>query len=148
MESIDWNACIICNKCDGELKRPVDSHLNNGLEVYRNFLDTVQEFRSLDALPVNVTYEGDNVAELFYQKKARWHKSASKLLRVEAQKKRGSLNADLASIMNRESPSVIYLQVKNVAYSVLLHLVNCTNVPQLNWIMSFERWHQIYRIPH
>ena len=45
-----------------------------------------------------------NVTELFYQKKARWHKSchlkfsASKLMRVEAQKKR-KLECDLASIM-------------------------------------------------
>jgi len=59
MENIDWNSCIICNKCDGELNCPVDSHLNNGFEICR----------SLGALPVNVNFEGDNFAELFYQKK-------------------------------------------------------------------------------
>jgi len=69
MESIDWNSCIICNKCDSELKCPVDSHLNNGFEIYKNFLDNFQEFRSLGALPVNVNFDGDNLAELFYQKK-------------------------------------------------------------------------------
>ena len=88
-------------------------------------------------VPVNVTYEGDNVAGLFCQKKAKWHKSchlnfsASKYVN-ERLKKRGSLNVDLASIMNRESLSIIYLQVKNVVYSILFYLLNCKNVSQLN----------------
>ena len=64
------------------------------MEVYRNFLGIVEEFRSLDASPVDVKFEGDNLAEVFYQNKAKWHKSchlkffASKLLRVRAQRER------------------------------------------------------------
>ena len=89
MEAIDWDSCIICSKHTGNLKCPVDSY-NNGLEVYRNFLGIVEEFHSLDASPVGVKFEGDNLAEVFYQNKTKWHKSchlkfsASKLFRVKA----------------------------------------------------------------
>ena len=94
MEAIDWDSCIIFSKHTGNLKCPVDSYEYNGLEVYRNFLGIVEEFCSLDASPVDVKFEGDNLAEVFYQNKAKWHKSchlkfsASKLLRVRAQRER------------------------------------------------------------
>ena len=64
------------------------------MEVYRNFLGIVEEFCSLDASPVDVKFEGDNLAEVFYQNKVKWHKSchlkfsASKLLSVRAQRER------------------------------------------------------------
>ena len=76
------------------MKFPVDSCEYNGLEIYRNFLGIVEEFHSLDTSPVDVKFEGDNLAEVFYQNKAKWHKSchlkfsASKLLRVKAQRER------------------------------------------------------------
>ena len=86
MESVDWNSCIICKKRDGDLRCPVDSHVGNGIEVYSNFLEAVEKFHKFDALPVDIKCEGENLAELLYQK---WHKSChlkfslSKLIRVE-----------------------------------------------------------------
>ena len=49
---------------------PVDSHDDNGMYIYNKFLETVEEFCSLNALPVDVKFE-----ELFYQNRAKWHKS-------------------------------------------------------------------------
>ncbi len=55
----------------------------------------MEQFRQLEAMPVEVTFEGEDVvAELFLQKRAKWHKachlkfSQSKLKRVLEQKKR------------------------------------------------------------
>jgi len=69
--NIDWDSCIICNKSNGELRCPVDSLQQNGMTIYRNFLDAVNDFRSLDALPTSQKFEGENLAELFYQNKAK-----------------------------------------------------------------------------
>ena len=54
MESMDWNSCIICGKSDGDLRCPVDSLQNNAFDVYKKFLEAVEEFRNLDALPIDV----------------------------------------------------------------------------------------------
>ena len=76
------------------MRCPVDSHVGNGIEVYSNFLEVVEKFRKFDALPVDIKYEGENLAELMYQKRAKWHKSchlkfsSSKLTRVETRQKR------------------------------------------------------------
>ena len=51
--SIDWDSCIICNKSNGELRCPVDSLQHNGMTIYNNFLDAVNDFWSLDAMPIS-----------------------------------------------------------------------------------------------
>ena len=75
MVSMDWNSCIICRKSDGDLRCPVDSLQNNAFDVCNKFLEAVEEFCNLDALPINVKFKGENLSELFYQHKAKWHKS-------------------------------------------------------------------------
>ena len=65
---MDWNACIICEQSGGDLRCPVDSFQNNGIEVYNTFIEAVGGFRKLDAMPVSVKFdhEAENLAELFY----------------------------------------------------------------------------------
>ena len=54
-------------------------------------LTSVKEFRNLNALLIDVKFEGENLGELFYQHKAKWHKlchlkfAASKVERVKEQ---------------------------------------------------------------
>ncbi len=58
--------CIICGEGGSELRCPADS-LQNKL---------VEQFRQLEAMPVEVTFEGEDVvAESFLQKRAKWHKA-------------------------------------------------------------------------
>ena len=104
------------------MRCPVDSHVGNGIEVYSNFLEAVEKFRKFDALPVDIKYEGENLAELLYQKRAKWHKSchlkftSSKLMRVETTQQKRKL---IPNVMTREDQSTIYQPVKNAAYFVL-----------------------------
>lgn len=63
MESIDWNLCIICSEGGGDLRCPADSLQNNGIDVYNGFIQVVEEFHKLEALPVNVKFEGENIAQ-------------------------------------------------------------------------------------
>ena len=94
MESRDWNLCIICGEGNGELRCPADSLQNNGIEVYTNFLELVEKFRQLNGLPVDVSFEGGNIAQAFLRNKAKYHKTChlkfaqSKLTRVLEQRKR------------------------------------------------------------
>lgn len=89
---MNWNECIICGEGGGDLRCPADSHQNNGIDVYKSFLQAVSEFRELEALPVTVYFEGENMADTFLHNKAKWHKSChlkfaqSKLTRVREQK--------------------------------------------------------------
>ena len=53
MESIDWNSCIIC-KTEGDLRCSVDSHVDNGIEVYSSFLEAVENFCKFNAMPVDI----------------------------------------------------------------------------------------------
>ena len=66
MENVDWELCIICSKNGGDLRYPVDSFQNNAINVYNKFLEAVKEFRKLNALPIDVKFEGENLGELFY----------------------------------------------------------------------------------
>lgn len=105
---MNWNVCIICGEggeggeggvgaCGGgggggDLRCLADSHQNNGIKVYKIFLKAVGEFHELEALPVAVDFEGENMADLFLCNKAKWHKSChlkfaqSKLTRVREQR--------------------------------------------------------------
>ena len=78
------------------MRCPADSLQSNGLEVYQNFIQAVEEFREQEALPVNLKGDirGEDAAGLLFLNKAKWHKSChlkfaySKLLRVQEQKGR------------------------------------------------------------
>ena len=66
----------------------------NGIEVYSSFLEAVEKFHKFNTMPVDIKYDGENLAELMHQKRVKWHKlchlnfSSSKLLRVETQQER------------------------------------------------------------
>ena len=92
MENADWESCIICIKSDGDLRCPVDSLQNNALDAYNKFLEVVEKFHNLNALPIDVKFEGENLGGLFYHHRSKWHKSchlkfaASKLNRIKDQR--------------------------------------------------------------
>ena len=112
---MDWNACIICEQSGGDLRCPVDSLQNNGIEVYNNFIEAVAEFQKLDAMPISVKFdhEHEGLAELFYRNKARWHKSCrlkfatSKLIKIKERraKKRESTTSNDQRRSKRQSNS-------------------------------------------
>ncbi len=58
---MDWQLCVICGG-GGNLKCPAESNQKNGLEVYlevyRNFLHSVEEFEAAQSLPVSVDFKG------------------------------------------------------------------------------------------
>ena len=60
MENVDWESCIICSKSGGDLRCPVDSFQNNAIDVYNKFLEAVKEFSNLNALPIDLKFEGKN----------------------------------------------------------------------------------------
>ena len=53
---MDWSSCIICGSRKGEpLKCTVDSPHKDCEQVYKAFLQNVEQFKEFDALPVNLT---------------------------------------------------------------------------------------------
>ena len=67
MENVDWESCIICTKRGGDLRCPVDDFQNNALDVYNKFLEVVEEFHNLHALPIDVKFKGENLGVLSLQ---------------------------------------------------------------------------------
>ncbi|KAG1687699.1 hypothetical protein GQR58_008284 [Nymphon striatum] len=90
-QNMDWNLCVICQERGGDLRCPTDSLQKNGLEVYKNFLETVDKFSELGILPVDVDFKEVAIAETFLENHAKWHKSChikfarSKLQRAQKQ---------------------------------------------------------------
>ncbi|KAG1676996.1 hypothetical protein GQR58_014039 [Nymphon striatum] len=88
---MDWNLCVICQERGGDLRCPTDSLQKNGLEVYTNFLETVDKFSELEILLVDVDFKEVAIAETFLENHAKWHKSChikfarSKLQRAQKQ---------------------------------------------------------------
>ena len=71
----------------------LDSFLGNGLEVYSKFLETLKQFKELDALPMETKIDTEEVtAQMMVENRGKWHRScyfkfnSTKLLR--AQRKR------------------------------------------------------------
>lgn len=91
---MDWNVCVICGKGESEMKCPADSLQANGLDVYRTFLEDVEQFRDLNCMPVEVNFKNEGGPESFLQNRAKWHKSCrlkfahSKLTKLQDQLKR------------------------------------------------------------
>lgn len=71
---MDWNVCIICQTKSNDLRCPADSKESNGLQIYSSFLQNVEEFVRLDALPVSVDFRLCT-PELFMEHRAKWHKA-------------------------------------------------------------------------
>jgi len=72
---MDWSKCFICGKVGGEdLRCPLDSPQGNGCSIYCNFLEAVEAFQKIDALPVSLSNEILKI-ELLVENRAKWHKS-------------------------------------------------------------------------
>ena len=92
---MDWTSCVICHKNIAEsLCCPSNRPGLDTIRVYEDFLANVEEFRQLDALPVNVEFGCDGTAEKFLVHGASWHRSChqkfnnSKLLREKNRKRK------------------------------------------------------------
>lgn len=98
---MDWTKCIICQE---ETLKPLKCPMNSlagtpaeKKETYETFLSTVEEFRTLDALPVKLLFESDISAEELIENKASWHKAchlkfaSSKLSKAKKRKETASV---------------------------------------------------------
>lgn len=74
---LNWNRCAICQKDTSEpLKCPLQSlDPSDKTGVYALFLDNVEQFRAIDALPVELMFGSDETVENFASHSASWHKS-------------------------------------------------------------------------
>ena len=73
---MDWKACIICQAETEENLRCSRSHVSFGaLTVYANFMDSVNEFRKSDALPVQLAWGNDITADVLYDNKGKKEKT-------------------------------------------------------------------------
>ena len=71
--SRDWNVCVICGVGGGELCCPANSLQKNGIEIYDIFLKLVGEFRYLNALPMNLSFQDGIASQIMLQNRAKWH---------------------------------------------------------------------------
>ncbi len=133
---MDWQLCVICGG-GGNLKCPAESNQKNGLEVYRNFLHSVEEFEAVQSLPVSVDFKGEGNAEVFMKHRAKWHKSChlkfalSKLARVKQQlgKKRSLGASDEGTRKSKRTSVGIQDQASCIFCSVASgKLHNCTTL--------------------
>ena len=59
--TVDWSK-FICGKAGGEdLRCPLDSSQGNGYNIYCNFLEAVEAFQKINALPVSLPNEILNI---------------------------------------------------------------------------------------
>ena len=73
---MDWTKCILCGKIGGDLRCPLDSLQGNGLEVYSKFLETLKQFKELDALPMETKiYTEEVTAQMMVENRGNWHRS-------------------------------------------------------------------------
>ena len=93
---MDWKRCIICQKDVSEaLRCPLSSStgtVDDTKQAYIVLLKNIQEFQSINALPVQLNLENETVENLI-QHSASWHKSChlkfsnSKLERAKKKKR-------------------------------------------------------------
>lgn len=125
----DWSKCIICQKDTNEhLRCPLYTlRLVDPTNVYKSFLDNVQHFRAIDALPVRLYFDADETAENFASHSASWHKSChskfnkTKLERARKAEKRHSTDITERRLSKRQAfdAEKCVLCVKGVEEGVL-----------------------------
>ena len=98
---MDWNLCLICKEETGEkLRCPIDRKNSDARDVYQTFLQNVDEFRTLGALPVNLESSSVYNVKTFIEKEAKWHHSChqkftnSRLQRAKDRKRKQGANDD------------------------------------------------------
>ena len=66
---MDWNKCMICQETTSEnLKCPLNAHgIEDKTTPYRSFLNNINEFRSLESLPVKLNFGSDMSADELVQ---------------------------------------------------------------------------------
>ena len=57
--SMDWTNCIICQQSTSEQPSCPQLTSNDPLTVYENFLLNVEEFKTLDRVPVELNFVGE-----------------------------------------------------------------------------------------
>lgn len=92
---MDWNKCMICQETTSEnLKCPLNAHgIEDKTTPYRSFLNNINEFRSLESLPVKLNFGSDMSADELVQNHGAWHKSCYvkfSNLKLDRAKKRGN----------------------------------------------------------
>ena len=74
---MDWNICLICQENTTELE-PVKCPLNSGtsdISPYSSFLDSVNSFRALGMLPVELKFGEDMTVDELVKNQGVWHRS-------------------------------------------------------------------------
>jgi len=72
---MDWNICLICQENTTE---PVICPLNSGtsnISPYSSFLDSVNSFRALGMLPVELKFGEDMTVNELVENQGVWHRS-------------------------------------------------------------------------
>lgn len=97
---IEWNLCIICQRVSSEELRCPNKFASDRspAAIYNAFLENVEEFKNLNALPVKVDYGKQGTSETFVQNNALWHKhchqkfnnSMLERVKLRLKRKRGS----------------------------------------------------------
>jgi len=74
---MDWSKCFICGKAGSEdLRCPLDSLQKNGQEIYTRFLEAVESFKELKAMPVKLeATDAQLTSDILIQNRAKWHKA-------------------------------------------------------------------------
>ena len=74
--SLQWNLCVICQQATSEpLRCPLNAHTFHS-DVYSTFLDNVAEFKSLNALPVQLKFDTETTSvDDLVSHQAKWHQS-------------------------------------------------------------------------
>ena len=81
---MDWNLCPICKEETGEkLRCPTDRKNSDARDVHQTFLQNVDEFRTLGALPVNLESPSVYNVETFIEKKQNGITLATKSLLIQ-----------------------------------------------------------------
>ena len=115
----DWGKCIFfCQKDTNEhLRCPLYTlRLADPTNVYKSFLDNVQQFRAFTALPVELYVTADETAENFASHCASWHKSCrSKFNKTKLKRARkAEIEAILLTLKKEDCQNVRHLTPRNV----------------------------------
>ncbi|KAK3889204.1 hypothetical protein Pcinc_006775 [Petrolisthes cinctipes] len=74
---LNWSRCVICQQDTSEpLKCPLHSRdPSDKTGVYASFLNNVEQFSVIDAVPVELLFGNNETVEKFVSHSAAWHKS-------------------------------------------------------------------------
>ena len=131
---MDWEACIICGDNYGKLKCPSKTLQGNGLSIYEDFINNVNDFKEIDLLPVTVKIDDDTNAHNLFDNNAKWHKSChlnfatSKLLKIKKRKYNAEAESKIRK-STRLSYGTVY-QAKLHVYFVRVLQAHYMIVPQ------------------